>query len=55
MGDKLRGYHPLGRFATPEEIAASALFLVSDDASFVTGTSLVVDGGYTAGHSLSLG
>jgi NAD(P)-dependent dehydrogenase (short-subunit alcohol dehydrogenase family) len=55
MGDKLRGYHPLGRFAEPEEIAAAALFLVSDDASFVTGSSLVVDGGYTAGHSLSLG
>jgi NAD(P)-dependent dehydrogenase (short-subunit alcohol dehydrogenase family) len=54
IGDKLRGYHLLGRFAKPEEIAASILFLASDDASFVTGSSLVVDGGYTAGHRLAL-
>ncbi len=36
---------PLGRFGTPEEIAASAAFLLSDDASYITGTELVVDGG----------
>ena len=52
--DKLRATHLLGRFAKPAEIAAAALFLASDDASFVTGSSLVVDGGYTAGHRLSL-
>jgi NAD(P)-dependent dehydrogenase (short-subunit alcohol dehydrogenase family) len=40
--------HPLGRFATSDEQARGALFLVSDDASFVTGHSLLVDGGYTA-------
>ena len=55
MRDKLRSFHPLGRFAKPEEIAGAAFFLVSDDATFVTGSSLVVDGGYTAGHTLSLG
>jgi len=53
MGDKLRGFHLLGRFAEPGEIAAAILFLASDDASFVTGSSLLVDGGYTAGHRLS--
>jgi len=38
----------LKRFAQPHEIAQGILFLASDDASFVTGTSLFVDGGYTA-------
>lgn len=39
---------PMGRVARPEEIAAAALFLVSDEASFVTGVALPVDGGATA-------
>ena len=39
---------PLGRMGTAEEIAKGAIFLASDDASFITGTELAIDGGYTA-------
>jgi NAD(P)-dependent dehydrogenase (short-subunit alcohol dehydrogenase family) len=42
----LRERHPIGRLGQPEEIAKAALWLLSDDASFVTGTALAVDGGY---------
>lgn len=41
-------HHPLGRLSTPEEQAGAALFLVSQDAAFVTGHALLVDGGFTA-------
>ena len=41
--------HPIGRMAEPREIAAAALFLASPEASFVTGSALVVDGGYLSG------
>lgn len=44
----------LGRLGKPEEIAGAAYFLASDDASFVTGQALAVDGGYTAGHAHGL-
>jgi NAD(P)-dependent dehydrogenase (short-subunit alcohol dehydrogenase family) len=37
---------PLGRFGTPDEIARAVVFLVSDDASYITGTELFVDGGF---------
>jgi NAD(P)-dependent dehydrogenase (short-subunit alcohol dehydrogenase family) len=43
-----RANHPIGRFAQPPEIAAAAVWLLSDKASFVTGIAMPVDGGYTA-------
>jgi NAD(P)-dependent dehydrogenase (short-subunit alcohol dehydrogenase family) len=46
--DRLAPRYPAGRIGTVEEVAAAALFLVSDEAAFVTGSDLLVDGGYTA-------
>jgi NAD(P)-dependent dehydrogenase (short-subunit alcohol dehydrogenase family) len=41
---------PMGRFGEPEEIAKAALFLASDDSSWMTGQSLIIDGGITAAY-----
>jgi 3(or 17)beta-hydroxysteroid dehydrogenase len=48
MLDALKAMIPLGRLGTPEELAAMAVYLVSDEARFVTGAEFVFDGGYTA-------
>ncbi|BHH83458.1 SDR family NAD(P)-dependent oxidoreductase [Desulforhopalus sp. 52FAK] len=45
---KLIAKYPMGRLAQPREIAQAALFMLSDEASFVTGTELVADGGFLA-------
>ncbi len=45
----LEARQPMGRLGTPEEVAAAALYLASDDAAFITGTGLILDGGWTAG------
>lgn len=49
--DSLLSHIPLGRPGNTEDIAAAVLYLVSDDAKYVTGHTLVVDGGWTAGFS----
>lgn len=44
----LTGLHPIGHLGEPDDIAYGVLYLASDESSFVTGTELVIDGGYTA-------
>jgi NAD(P)-dependent dehydrogenase (short-subunit alcohol dehydrogenase family) len=46
MFAKLSATQPIGRMGTPEEIAKLALYLCSDDASFITGTDYPIDGGF---------
>lgn len=45
---EVESIHPLGRIGTPEDVAGVATFLASDDAAFITGANLLVDGGRTA-------
>ena len=46
---EMRATQALGRMADPKEIAAAALYLASDEAAFVTGSALIIDGGWSAG------
>jgi meso-butanediol dehydrogenase/(S,S)-butanediol dehydrogenase/diacetyl reductase len=48
--ERLARWYPLGRVGQPADIAKAALFLASDDAAWITGTTLVVDGGLLAGN-----
>jgi len=48
LRERIMDMHPLGRMGTPEEIAESVVWLCSDKASFVTGHTLMLDGGFTA-------
>ena len=46
--DEVLKHVPMGRVGDPLEIAYGALFLASDESSFMTGAELIIDGGYTA-------
>ena len=46
--EKLVSMHPIGRLGEPHEVAKAIAFLASDDASFISGASLLVDGAYTS-------
>lgn len=48
MRSSLEARQPIGRLGTPEEVAGAALYLASDQAAFITGTGLMLDGGWTA-------
>jgi len=50
--ERLVKWYPLGRVGTPEDVASAALFLASDEASWITGTVLRVDGGLLAGNDV---
>ncbi len=51
VADSLLSHIPLGRAGTPEEIAHAALFLAAPESSYITGTVITVDGGWTAGFA----
>jgi len=46
-GDEVLRLHPIGRFGQPEDVAPAVLYLASDESSWVTGASFMIDGGYT--------
>lgn len=46
--EQVAALNPIGRLGQPEDVAAAVVFLCSDEASYITGTALIVDGGYTA-------
>ena len=48
---RVMAMHPLGRLGDPEDVARAILFLASGESSWITGHALVVDGGFSAGHS----
>ena len=47
VGEAMKRQIPVGRFAQSEEIAASVLYLASEHAGIVTGSNVIIDGGYT--------
>ncbi len=51
---KLTALHPLGRLGLPEDIGHAVVFLASDESSWMTGQALVIDGGFSAGHSVDI-
>ena len=50
--DRLKKWYPLGRVGEPDDVAHAALFLASDEASWITGIVLRVDGGLLAGNDV---
>ncbi|MGI9477745.1 MAG: SDR family NAD(P)-dependent oxidoreductase, partial [Hyphomicrobiaceae bacterium] len=52
MAETVKSIHAMHRWGEAREIARAILFLASDDASFITGTTLMVDGGWTAGKMM---
>ena len=48
ISDAIVAAHPVGRIGKPEEVAAAVIWLCSDGASFITGQSMIIDGGYIA-------
>jgi NAD(P)-dependent dehydrogenase (short-subunit alcohol dehydrogenase family) len=52
QAQRIKNLHAMARWGEPDEIATAILFLASSEASFCTGTTLIVDGGWTAGKNL---